>query len=55
MTSKFDYCNSLLYGVKTTTLSKLQSVQYKAARIVLNVPPHIAVTDDMLNQLRCTG
>lgn len=51
MTSKFDYCNALLYGVKATSLSKLQAVQYKAARTVLDIPSHIAITDDMLEQL----
>ena len=34
MTSKLDYCNALLIGVPNTVLSKLQSVQNTAARIV---------------------
>ena len=29
-----DYCNSILYGVKLSSITKLQSVQNEAARIV---------------------
>lgn len=32
-TSKFDFCNSLLYGVPKSLLQKLQSVQNVAARL----------------------
>ena len=32
-------------------MSKLQAVQNKAARTVLNLPPHEHVTDDMLKEL----
>ena len=48
MTSKFDYCNALLYGVKSTSLSKLQAVQNKAARTLLSLPSHEPVTDEGL-------
>ena len=51
ITSKFDYCNVLLYGVKSTSLSKLQAVQNKAARTLLSLPSHEPVTDDTFNQL----
>ena len=51
MTSTFDYCNSLLYRVKLFLLSKLQAVQNKTARIVLNLPPFVSVTGEMLNEL----
>ena len=51
LTSKLDYCNSVLFGVNQGTLSKLQSIQKKAARIVLGLSPFSSVTDDMLSTL----
>ena len=34
---KLDYCNSLLFGVKQTSLMKLQRVQNYAARLIKKV------------------
>ena len=34
ITSRVDYCNSLLYGVPAYQLDKLQRVQYAAAMLV---------------------
>ena len=34
--SKVDYCNAILYGIKQTTLDKLQRVQDQAARLIDN-------------------
>ena len=37
LTSQIDYCNSLLYGLPQTRLSKLQCVQNTATRLICNI------------------
>ena len=52
ISSKLDYCNSLLYGVKKSTLDKLQKVQNRAARVAygLQATMHIDI-DSILADL----
>ena len=38
VTSRIDYCNSLLYGLPAKQLDKIQRVQNKAARIIFRLP-----------------
>jgi len=51
ISSKLDYCNSLLYGISNSAKAKIQSIQNRAARIVLGLGPHSLLTDDMLKDL----
>ena len=46
--SRIDYCNSLLYGVAATDLSKLQRVQNAAVRLVCSLPRHENVTSSFI-------
>ena len=38
ITSRIDYCNSLLYGLPNCQLNKLQRVSNASARLVCNAP-----------------
>ena len=38
ITSKLDYCNSLLYGLPLSQIAKLQRVQNTCARLICNLP-----------------
>ena len=49
--TRIDYCNSLLYGVSEKYLDKLQHVQNKLARVVMNVGLRDHHTVDLLREL----
>ena len=51
ISNKLDYCNSILFGVKSSTLARLQTVQNRAARIVLGLHPCAPVSDLLMNKL----
>ena len=43
VSSRLDYCNSLLYGIADIDLTRLQRVQNQLARLVTISPPLLAV------------
>ena len=51
ISNKLDYCNSILFGVKSSTLARLQTVQNRAARIILGLHPCAPVSDLLMNKL----
>ena len=51
VTSRLDYCNTLLVGVSGKLLERLQSAQNWAARVVLQIPRVLPVALDQLHWL----
>lgn len=51
VTSKIDYCNSLLYGCNKDIVNKLQICQNVAARLVLQIGKYEPISEKMVNQL----
>ena len=51
ISSKIDYCNSILYGVKASTLAKLQTVQCEAAKVVSCIPTGSSISDQTFENL----
>jgi len=50
ITSRFDYCNSLLYGLSECKINRLQKIQNTAARILMKSPRYCHITP-VLKQL----
>jgi len=51
VTSRLDYCNSLLVGISNEQLDKLQSVLRSAARLVMQKRKFDPITDDIRDRL----
>ena len=51
ISSKIDYCNSILYGVKASTISKLQTVQNEAAKVICRPRPGSTISDQAFEEL----
>ena len=49
VTSKLDYCNSLLYGLAKKVIKQLQRVQNAAARVVTLSPKFCHITPVLAN------
>jgi len=44
VTSRIDYCNSLLYGISDYNINRLQRIQNSAARLVTNTRKYDSVS-----------
>jgi len=44
VTSRIDYCNSLLYGISDYNINRLQRIQNSAARILTNTRKYYHIT-----------
>jgi len=55
VTSRLDYCNSVLAGVPLTTLAPLQRVQNAAARLIVELTPrdHVFYCNYVLSLILC--
>ena len=51
ISSRLDFCNSVLYGVSAYLLDRLQSILNAAARLILNVSKYDHISDAMRNEL----
>ena len=47
VTSRVDYCNSLLYGLPNSKIQKLQRIMNVACRIVCRIPKFVDVTPQL--------
>ena len=44
VTSRLEYCNSLLYGTVNKNFARLQHLQYTAARLIMRMPKYSNIT-----------
>ena len=51
ISSRLDFCNSVLYGVSAYLLDRLQSILNAAARLILKVSKYDHISDAMRNEL----